>query len=438
MIQLHANKKVISEIRIVHKDGSIRWVRTYAHPKWDDKNNRLSGIFGAVQDITEQKQIEISLRKRESILEIVAHTSNLFLKTNDWKTEIDPFLERLGKTMDASHAYMFENHLLENGELGKSIRYEWSAPSIPSDLDDPYYAHKLLNVPEIKNWHDLMKKRLPYIGDKHNISQFEMEFLNNDGIKSLLDVPIFVNGNWWGIIGFDDVTNEREWSHAEVDALIIAANAIGSAIQRQSTDDALKFSEEKFFRAFHSTPVLMTIEDEFNRILDVNHAFLDRFGFSREQVVGCSVSDLNVVYDSNDLIALREAYEKDGKLKNFEIRFHRKSGDVGVALLSTDNFVVDNASYTLTSGLDITDRKQADVERERLISELESKNEELERFTYTVSHDLKSPLVTINGFLGFLEQDAESGNMERLKKDTRRIKETVLKNKKNKNELIEQ
>jgi PAS domain S-box-containing protein len=390
-----------------------------------------------VQDITEQKQIEISLRKRESILEIVAHTSNLFLKTNDWKTEIDPFLERLGKTMDASHAYVFENHLLENGELGKSIRYEWSAPSIPSDLDDPYYAHKPLNVPEIKNWHDLMKKRLPYIGDKHNISQFEMEFLNNDGIKSLLDVPIFVNGNWWGIIGFDDVTNEREWSHAEVDALIIAANAIGSAIQRQSTDDALKFSEEKFFRAFHSTPVLMTIEDEFNRILDVNHAFLDRFGFSREQVVGCSVSDLNVVYDSNDLIALREAYEKDGKLKNFEIRFHRKSGDVGVALLSTDNFVVDNASYTLTSGLDITDRKQADVERERLISELESKNEELERFTYTVSHDLKSPLVTINGFLGFLEQDAESGNMERLKKDTRRIQEAVLKMQKLLNELLE-
>jgi signal transduction histidine kinase len=61
----------------------------------------------------------------------------------------------------------------------------------------------------------------------------------------------------------------------------------------------------------------------------------------------------------------------------------------------------------------------------------------LERFTYTVSHDLKSPLVTINGFLGYLEQDAVSGNMERLKKDTQRISEAVQKMQKLLSELLE-
>lgn len=63
--------------------------------------------------------------------------------------------------------------------------------------------------------------------------------------------------------------------------------------------------------------------------------------------------------------------------------------------------------------------------REKLIKELESKNTELERFTYTISHDLKSPLVTINGFLGYLKGDTVSGNLERVLTDIQRIQDAV-------------
>jgi signal transduction histidine kinase len=61
------------------------------------------------------------------------------------------------------------------------------------------------------------------------------------------------------------------------------------------------------------------------------------------------------------------------------------------------------------------------AERKKLISQLETNNAELERFTYTVSHDLRSPLVTIKGFLGMLNRDIEANRPDRIQDDFRRI-----------------
>jgi PAS domain S-box-containing protein len=76
---------------------------------------------------------------------------------------------------------------------------------------------------------------------------------------------------------------------------------------------------------------------------------------------------------------------------------------------------------TIGVAFDISDRIRLDQEREILIRELETKNAELERFTYTVSHDLKSPLITIKGFVGMLDADMREGNAELAAKDMQRI-----------------
>lgn len=123
-----------------------------------------------------------------------------------------------------------------------------------------------------------------------------------------------------------------------------------------------------------------------------------------------------------------------------ELRTLTKSGDVRWVRIYAHP-VFDQARGRLTgiygAVQDVTDRKHAEADREALIRELESKNAELERFTYTASHDLKSPLVTVRGFLAFLERDALEGNHERLRADIERIREATGKMQRLLDELLE-
>jgi|GEM_PF-1510566 len=491
---LHTNQEVVTEIRIIRKDGNVRWVRSYAHPQWDEKNNRLTGIYGAVQDITDHKlantelsqraeevsllyrmslalasgqnmyqtlrafvaelknvmtvdafhiglydeetdvfsyplfinlerdfqpqprklrddpgltgevistrktlyipdisdpqaqrdhsivvvvdapiqsyigiplilqervigvmsvqsvqkhaytkdqirlletlaaqaastieklslleqlqqelidrnKAEAELEQRDSILEVIADAANTFLKISEWDAttwhvEVDKLLERLGVTVNASHAYIFENHQSKGGLIKMSIRNEWTAPGLTSDLGNPKYIDRIVEDDNLTGWNDIVPYGKPCIGDARHFTSEDMAQLQEQGLRALLDAPILVDGQWWGTIGFDEVLYPRNWLTAEVDALVLAANLLGAAIKRLQMDSILR--------------------DE-----------------------------------------LRQ--------------------------------------------------------RKMLIDELENKNAELERFTYAVSHDLRSPLVTIRGFLGLVEKDVAKGDMEGFRKDIQRI-----------------
>ena len=122
-----------------------------------------------------------------------------------------------------------------------------------------------------------------------------------------------------------------------------------------------------------------------------------------------------------------------------EYRIKRKDGEV-IWFHDEADIVRDkdnNPLYLLGVNTDVTARKQAEEEQDALISELEARNAELERFTYTVSHDLKSPLITIKGFLGFLARDVLKGDAERVQADVARISNAADKMQRLLDELLE-
>jgi PAS domain S-box-containing protein len=216
--------------------------------------------------------------------------------------------------------------------------------------------------------------------------------------------------------------------------IIGAAKIARDITERRRAEEALRESERRFSQIFNFSPVatsLSTVRE--GRYLDVNDAWAKMYERARDDVLGRTVFELNIWVDLERRAALFAKLQERGAVSDFEMELRTKSGRIVQVSWSGVTMVIGGESCLLGSALDITERKQAqdtlrtlNTELEQRVrertAELEAANKELEAFSYSVSHDLRTPLRAMDGFSMALLEDCAGKLDETAQDHLRRIR----------------
>jgi len=176
--------------------------------------------------------------------------------------------------------------------------------------------------------------------------------------------------------------------------------------ERKQARQALEISEEKYRGLYEGSRDGIAFTGMDGRIQEANQAFLDMLGYTLEEIQGLTFWDLTPVrWHEQQKRVVAQALER-GYADEYEKEYFRKDGSIFPVRLRLW-LVRDNDGRPLRLWAivrDVTEQKQAQEDRERLTEALEAKNMELESLIHATSHDLRSPLVNVEGFSRHLEK----------------------------------
>ena len=360
------------QFEIIGLKGTRRWLDTHAVPLFDEQG-KVEALLGLTRDITERKRAEEALRESEERFRTLYDNATIGL----YRTTPDGRI------------------LMLNPAGVRMLGFDSFDEIAQRDLENPEFH---VGSPR-KDFSEKLEREDTIFG-------MEREMLKKDGSI------IFVRESAKVIRSENGEARYYDGSFEDITA-------------RKRAEDALRESEERFLRLASSATDIIFRYDFVPelKLTFINQAVEKTTYYTPAECYADPLLMLNMAHPDDARMMAEYLQSRQPPNDPLNMRWLDKYGATHwmesrlVPIYDEANQLVAVEGITR----DITDRKQADLEREKLIVELSTKNAELERFTYTVSHDLKSPIVTIRGFLGYLAEDAHSGNTTRMENDIQRI-----------------
>ena len=359
-----------------------------------DAGGRISGLVGMILDVTEKRRAARALRDSEERYRAFVERSTEGI----WRWEFHlPWPK--GATLDDQM-----RHLLHHG-------YVAECNDAMARLYGLSHAAELVGL----TFTEIRRLRQP-LSDTDNTRTFVASGFQPAGWET----------NWVDRNGVSRWSANTVMGIVEDDRLIRVWATQQDITQQKAAEEGLRQALSLVRATLESTDDGILVENRQGGIVDVNHRFGEMWNVPPSMLVpgnryvtklGQHAADQLI--DATDFLERARRILEDPERESYDI-LRLKDGRV-LERYSRPQRLGEATVGRVWSFRDITERERALSEIKEANRLLEVKNAELERFTYTVSHDLKSPLITIRGYLGHLETSAAEGNFERFREDAARI-----------------
>ncbi|MEB3801327.1 PAS domain S-box protein [Flavobacterium columnare] len=192
------------------------------------------------------------------------------------------------------------------------------------------------------------------------------------------------------------------------DGQIIKFFAIEEDISNEkSYQEALKYEKEKYSSIIANMNLGLLEVDNDDVILFSNQSFLEMSGYSINEIIGKNATELLANDTSKMLLADQNKARKNGVSDSYEVLAKTKNGDDRYWVISGGpNYdAKGNIIGSIGIHLDITQQKNLELQKERLLLRLKKQNQQLNDYAQIVSHDLKSPLRSIHSLISWIKED---------------------------------